>query len=74
MAAGHRRRAAVQAGHHRAAVLIVIGILLVGSRDLVERLGTWGERGQRFLPLGSAIIVTALGAGMCIKGLLEYFS
>ena len=45
-----------------AAVLIVIGILLVRSRSLLERFGGLGSRWSSALPLGSAVIVTVLGS------------
>ncbi len=57
-----------------AAVLCVIGLLLVRARNLVDRLGRQGRRVQRFLPLGSAVIVTLLGLGIFIKGVLTYFA
>jgi ABC-type nickel/cobalt efflux system permease component RcnA len=41
-----------------AAVLIVIGILLVRSRSLVEHFGGIGSRWSSALPLASAVIVT----------------
>ncbi len=52
-----------------AAVLIVIGILLVRSKSFLERLGSVGGRWQTALPLLSAVIVTLLGLGIVIKGL-----
>ena len=55
-----------------AAVLIVIGILLVRSRSLVERFGGLGGRWSRALPLVSAVIVTALGVGITIGRLATY--
>ncbi len=55
-----------------AAVLIAIGILLVRSRSLVERVGGLGSRWSGGLPLGSAVIVTALGVGMTLTGLATY--
>ena len=55
-----------------AAVLIVIGILLVRSRSLVEHFGGLGGRWSRALPLVSAVIVTALGVGITIGGLATY--
>ncbi len=54
-----------------AAVLILIGILLVRSKSLVERLSGVGQFGmhlQRVLPLAAAIIVTVLGIVLVIKG------
>lgn len=55
-----------------AAVLIVIGILLVRSRWLVERLGGIGNRWSSALPLASAVIVTVLGVGITLSGLAAY--
>lgn len=54
-----------------AAVLIAIGVLLVRSRALVERIGVGGRLGSG-LPLGSAVIVTGLGVGMALGGLASY--
>jgi len=61
-----------------AAVLIIIGVLLVRSRSLVERFGITGSTGSRWsglsraLPLVSAVIVTLLGAGIMLSGLAAY--
>ena len=55
-----------------AAVLIVIGILLVRSRSLVERFGGLGSRWSSALPLASAVLVTVLGAGIIFNGLTTY--
>ena len=55
-----------------AAVLIVIGILLVRSRSLVERFGGIGSRWSSALPLCSAVIVTVLGIGITLSGLATY--
>jgi nickel/cobalt transporter (NicO) family protein len=52
-----------------AAVLIVIGILLVRSRSLLERLGGVSSCWRSALPLVSAVIVTALGVGITLGGL-----
>jgi nickel/cobalt exporter len=52
-----------------AAVLIVIGILLVRSRSLVERFGGISSRWSSALPLCSAVIVTVLGVGITLSGL-----
>lgn len=57
-----------------AAVLIAIGMLLVRARPLVERVGGRGGRGSGALPLGSAVIVTALGIGITLNGLAAYLS
>jgi nickel/cobalt exporter len=55
-----------------AAVLIVIGILLVRSKALLDRLGGVGGRWQKWLPLASAVVVTMLGLGIVVKGILTY--
>ncbi|GIK41034.1 MAG: hypothetical protein BroJett011_48670 [Chloroflexota bacterium] len=55
-----------------AAVLIVIGILLVRSKALLDRLGGLGGRWQKWLPLVSAVVVTVLGVGIVVKGILAY--
>jgi ABC-type nickel/cobalt efflux system permease component RcnA len=55
-----------------AAILIVIGILLVRSKSLLDRFGAVGGRWQTTLPLASALIVTLLGLGIMAKGLLPY--
>jgi ABC-type nickel/cobalt efflux system permease component RcnA len=55
-----------------AAVLIVIGIMLVRSRSLMERIGGAGGRWSSALPLASAVIVTILGIGMTLSGLAAY--
>jgi ABC-type nickel/cobalt efflux system permease component RcnA len=55
-----------------AAVLIVIGILLVRSRSLIERFGGIGSRFAHALPLCSAVIVTVLGVGIALSGLVSY--
>jgi ABC-type nickel/cobalt efflux system permease component RcnA len=57
-----------------AAVLSLFGLLLVRSRRLVDHLGATGQRTQRLLPLGSAVVVTLLGLGMSAKGVLAYLS
>lgn len=55
-----------------AAVLIIIGILLVRSRSLVERFGGLSSRWSSALPLASAVIVTVLGIGITLRGLTAY--
>jgi nickel/cobalt transporter (NicO) family protein len=52
-----------------AAVLIIIGILLVRSKSLFDRLG---GRWQKLLPIASAVIITLLGVSIVAKGLLAY--
>ena len=55
-----------------AAVLIIIGILLVRSRSLVERFGGISSRWSSALPLASAVIITVLGVGITLSGLAAY--
>jgi nickel/cobalt exporter len=56
-----------------AAVLIAIGILLVRCKSRwLDRLGKPGSPWQRLLPLVSAAVVTLLGVGIVLKGLLAY--
>ena len=55
-----------------AAVLIAIGIMLVRSKRLLDRLGRAESRWQTLLPLVSAVVVTLLGVGIMIKGLLPW--
>lgn len=56
-----------------AAILIIIGVLLVQSKSLVDKMGQAGGRWQTLLPVVSAAIVTVLGFGIMLKGLLPYF-
>ena len=55
-----------------AAILCLLGLLIVRSSGLVDHLGKMGQRTQRLLPLGSAIIVTVLGMVISAKGVLAY--
>lgn len=57
-----------------AAVLIIIGILLVRSRALIDRFGGVGSRWSSALPLASAMIVTVLGVGITLSGLVAYLA
>lgn len=54
-----------------AAVLILIGILLVRSRVLFEKFGGLSKRWVNILPLVSAVIVTALGIGIALGGVVK---
>ncbi|MEZ4731310.1 MAG: hypothetical protein R3E79_29680 [Caldilineaceae bacterium] len=56
-----------------AAVLIAIGILLVRSRALLERVGGFGGRWSNALPLASAVIVTVLGIGITFGAVATYW-
>jgi ABC-type nickel/cobalt efflux system permease component RcnA len=55
-----------------AAVLIAIGILLVRCKSRLDRLGKPGRAWQRLLPLVSAAVVTLLGVGIVVNGLVAY--
>ena len=55
-----------------AAVLCLLGLLIVRSSGLVDNRGTIGRRTQRLLPVGSTIIVTILGVVISTKGALTY--
>jgi nickel/cobalt transporter (NicO) family protein len=55
-----------------AAVLIAIGILLVRCKSRLDRLGKPGSAWQRLLPLVSAAVVTLLGVGIVVSGLVAY--
>jgi nickel/cobalt exporter len=56
-----------------AAVLIAIGILLVRCKSRwLDRLGKPGSRWQWLLPLVSAAVVTLLGVGIVVNGLVAY--
>ncbi|CAN5259699.1 hypothetical protein BH24ACT19_BH24ACT19_03530 [soil metagenome] len=57
-----------------AAVLIMIGVLLVRSRSRLHRLGKQGGSWQQLLPLISAVVVTLLGVGIVLKGLIGYMA
>lgn len=59
-----------------AGVLMIIGILLVRSKSLLDRLSHRSSlaRWPGLLPLASATIVTLLGLGIVIKGLLPYLA
>lgn len=50
-----------------AAVLIALGVLLVRAEARLKRFTRIGGGWQRWLPLGSAVIVMTLGAGMLVN-------
>ena len=56
-----------------AAVLIAMGILLVRFRGKLDRLVKPKSTWQGWLPLVSAVVVTVLGVGVVLKGLMSYF-
>ncbi len=51
-----------------AAILILLGIVLVRSKSLLDRFGGLGTRVPTALPLISALIVKLLGIGIVVKG------
>ena len=55
-----------------AAVLIAIGVLLVRFKPGLDRLGKPRGRWQRLLPLVSAAVVTLLGVGLLVNGLIAF--
>lgn len=55
-----------------AAVLIAIGVLLVRCKSRLDRVGKPGSPWQRLLPLVSAAVVTLLGVGIVVNGLVAY--
>ena len=55
-----------------AAVLIIIGVLLVKAKSILARFESSNTRWQTLLPLISAVIVTLLGIGIFVKGVLAY--
>jgi nickel/cobalt transporter (NicO) family protein len=56
-----------------AAVLMGFGIILVRSRHLLSRFERLGTRWRTILPLASAAVVIALGAGLLLSGLSSGF-
>jgi ABC-type nickel/cobalt efflux system permease component RcnA len=52
-----------------ASVLVTVGILLVIAKPLMARFTGQG-RVLRFLPVASATVVTLLGCGIALKGLI----
>jgi ABC-type nickel/cobalt efflux system permease component RcnA len=57
-----------------AAVLCLLGLLLVRARGLADRVGGFGAPLQRLLPLGSAVVVTLLGAAITTQAVLAYLA
>jgi nickel/cobalt transporter (NicO) family protein len=55
-----------------AAVLIMIGILLVRSCSLVDRPGGLSSHWSIAVPLVGAVIVTVLGVSITLSGLAAY--
>jgi len=53
-----------------ASVLVTVGILLVIAKPLMARF-TGEGRVFRYLPVASAAVVTLLGCGIAVKGLIE---
>jgi ABC-type nickel/cobalt efflux system permease component RcnA len=54
-----------------ASVLVVIGILLVIAKPLMIRFTGEGKIVNRYLPVASAAVITLLGCGIAVKGLLD---
>jgi hypothetical protein len=57
-----------------ATVPCLLGLLLVRARGFMDHLSSRAPRTQRFLPVGSAVIVTLLGAAMTLQALRAYLS
>jgi ABC-type nickel/cobalt efflux system permease component RcnA len=53
-----------------AAVLVVIGVLMVQARRVMARFGEGGPLIQRWLPLTSSAVMTLLGIGIAIQALV----
>jgi hypothetical protein len=53
-------------------MLIAIGILLVRCKSRLDRLGEPGSLWQWLPPLVSAAVVTLLGMGLVVNGLIAY--
>jgi len=54
-----------------ASVLVAIGILLVVAKPMLTRFTGEGKIVTRYLPVASAAVITLLGCGITVKGLLE---
>jgi ABC-type nickel/cobalt efflux system permease component RcnA len=54
-----------------ASVLVVIGILLVMAKPLMTRFTGEGKFVNRYLPVASAAVITLLGCGIAVKGLID---
>ncbi len=54
-----------------ASVLVVIGILLVMAKPLMIRFTGEGRIVSRYLPVASAVVITLLGFGIAVKGLID---
>jgi ABC-type nickel/cobalt efflux system permease component RcnA len=53
-----------------AAVLVVVGVLMVQARRVMARFGEGGPLIQRWLPLTSSAVMTLLGIGIAIQALV----
>jgi len=53
-----------------AAVLVVIGVLMVQARRVMARFGEGDPLIQRWLPLTSSAVMTLLGIGIAIQALV----
>ena len=54
-----------------ASVLVVIGVLLVVAKPLMTRFTGEGKIVSRYLPVASAAVITLLGCGIAVKGLID---
>lgn len=54
-----------------ASVLVAIGILLVIAKPMMTRFTGEGKIVTRYLPVASAAVITLLGCGIAVKGLVE---
>jgi ABC-type nickel/cobalt efflux system permease component RcnA len=54
-----------------ASVLVTIGILLVIAKPMMTRFAGEGKIFSSYLPVASAAVVTLLGCGIAVKGLIE---
>jgi len=57
-----------------ATVLIAIGVVLVRFKSRLDRRDKLGNSWRLWLPLASAVIVTSLGVGIALKGLMAYLA
>lgn len=53
-----------------AATIIALGLTLVVAGNRVRGLGVLDGAWLRFLPLGSALVITIMGGAMTLRGLL----
>jgi len=53
-----------------AAVLIIMGLVAIYAGRLMSRLPTEGPLIQRWLPIGSAAMITVIGCAIAIRSLI----